>query len=481
MVLARRLSAIAAQRTMCSSMIALTALSLAGCASMSAQHYADPFPAPMSSGRTVVAPKPARFAMAPRQHRVRRTVPRQSQPLRVDPPVAQAVKTPAQSQPAVPSHAPTPGQVVSTAQPREIAEHAPAPVTLPTRAAEPAKIRDDETAQRDTGPFQIPVETAPELPVPHPGGDTEARMAALAPERPAPPETQPTPLPPPAQGTEPQTEPPAPTVKEVPPSDPATASAPGADPKPEPQPEVINRAEPTAPREPVVAAVPVEPSQRTVSSTGLPRQPEIQPAPGAAERETTEPPAAEVATPNEPTTQPAAPARQITVTPQPKSQDERSRTPAQKPVETARAAPPAPTQPRETQPQALESTTSNAPAPLVLDVRCPELPNGGPDADCQSGLTPLLLDRSNGWVMRPPTAADYVAGSRLVAFAQLRNRLTCRQLRTGVEEAQTAVIALRAAIDGEATVGRPTARLERTRELAIEARAKLESANTRRC
>ena len=89
-----------------------------------------------------------------------------------------------------------------------------------------------------------------------------------------------------------------------------------------------------------------------------------------------------------------------------------------------------------------------------------------PTAKCQQKVAALLTDRTNAWTTATATAEDYISGARLVAFARIKSRLDCDQLELGLNEAQTAEIALGAAIKDEASLNRPTAALEKIRSLA---------------
>lgn len=56
-----------------------------------------------------------------------------------------------------------------------------------------------------------------------------------------------------------------------------------------------------------------------------------------------------------------------------------------------------------------------------------------------------MRDKSRGWVARPATAGTYASGVRLFAFMKLKRQLSCRELASGLAEAQQARSVLRAA------------------------------------
>jgi hypothetical protein len=568
--------------------LACATAALGGCAAMSQRHYANPFPAPMAAGHiigdTSREQTTQRRGMASQSRRVAIS----SRPTREQPRIRRASATPDTSAERDDPRR----QRISQDAPPSATPAVPARVTrLPLeRPTDDFTTRDVEVrTEREAGapsPRQA-VSAVPDLPTPHPGGDFESRMAALAPERtsenrrseqpssatetaparaqdgdmvtaapppPAPtrqptrpqtppsdreiagpppppqmspPETAPEvprqpstrartePAPAPARDTAPTVTAPETDVATAPPEAPVMpnrATAPKTerpDATPTSRPRIVTVTPPTTPPdEPTPAQTPERSTVPTVET----EQPEVRTPTRAEpiERRQPEPPASipapaerDVAlakpptpvTPSTPAPKAPEPAREdarktepetesaAATEPKPtprKEQERPSQQPAPEPNTAARETAPATrSQPAET-PTVLRRSEPAEPA-LVTDVQCPVLPNGSRDPDCQMALTRLLLERANTWVERPPTAADYVSGARLVAFAQLRNRLTCERLKTGLSESQTAIIALRAAIDGESTVGRSTDRLERTRELAVDVRARLEIANEERC
>jgi hypothetical protein len=55
-------------------------------------------------------------------------------------------------------------------------------------------------------------------------------------------------------------------------------------------------------------------------------------------------------------------------------------------------------------------------------------------ASCDRTLRALIDSRDRVWIIRPPTAQEYLSGVRMLAYRVLRPRLTCGELAVGVEE-----------------------------------------------
>jgi len=125
----------------------------------------------------------------------------------------------------------------------------------------------------------------------------------------------------------------------------------------------------------------------------------------------------------------------------------------------------------------ITSNSTDAKAGTQSDtISCPPA-----DPDCAVQLAKLLQTPVATWSKRPATAADYVSGSRLVAFAQLKETLTCQQMDIALDEAVTARVALSAAMKDEKTLGRPTARLAKTLNVARTARELIQTEKAARC
>jgi len=161
--------------------------------------------------------------------------------------------------------------------------------------------------------------------------------------------------------------------------------------------------------------------------------------------------------------------------------------PAQTPLQAPTRQPVAP-KPQTVPAASSVSATSAAPAApptTTLNARTPAPTNSatcpGGNAACETKLATLLADPARAWISQPATAADYVSGARLVAFDRLRDDLTCKELLRGIEESQTAVLALGTAISDDRELGRPTARLQKTETVAKSVRDRLVSARKDRC
>lgn len=100
---------------------------------------------------------------------------------------------------------------------------------------------------------------------------------------------------------------------------------------------------------------------------------------------------------------------------------------------------------------------------------------------CNDTLEALLADEDRSWITQSPTAADFVSGARLIAFARIRSTLSCPELARAAEEAETTMVALGAAIDAETLEERPVDRLRSTRSIAQTASQLLDAARASRC
>ncbi|MEL6298147.1 MAG: hypothetical protein AAFQ45_06230 [Pseudomonadota bacterium] len=100
---------------------------------------------------------------------------------------------------------------------------------------------------------------------------------------------------------------------------------------------------------------------------------------------------------------------------------------------------------------------------------------------CPDKLAGLMQDKSLGWISTPARAEDYVSGARLIAYDRLKPELSCKQMVRGLEESQTAIVALGAAITDENALGRPTKGLTATRRIALAVRDRLLAARKARC
>lgn len=57
------------------------------------------------------------------------------------------------------------------------------------------------------------------------------------------------------------------------------------------------------------------------------------------------------------------------------------------------------------------------------------------DTACEQRLSALVADPTRVWVFAPPQPADYVSGVRLLAYHRLRDKITCTELKFGIQEA----------------------------------------------
>ena len=135
------------------------------------------------------------------------------------------------------------------------------------------------------------------------------------------------------------------------------------------------------------------------------------------------------------------------------------------------------------------ATDSPAQPAMTTPARRPQPAGDGADAincprgvrGCTGELARLLAASNLAWVSAPATAADYVSGARLVAFGRLKDRLTCAQIATGLDESQTGLVALGAAIRDEQSLGRPTENLAATRAIALRVNTALTAEQAQRC
>ncbi|MGF1650781.1 MAG: hypothetical protein ACFCUN_10040 [Hyphomicrobiaceae bacterium] len=127
---------------------------------------------------------------------------------------------------------------------------------------------------------------------------------------------------------------------------------------------------------------------------------------------------------------------------------------------------------REAPTETSEPQSAREPPPL----ECSET-----SSTCASRLEVLLADTTRRWIVEPAEAADYVSGARLIAYTRVAEDLSCREIATGLNEAETGVTALDSAIRDERALSRPTLRLEQTRAIAAEAMVRLVEARDRRC
>ncbi|MEO0673162.1 MAG: hypothetical protein AAFZ05_14175, partial [Pseudomonadota bacterium] len=119
---------------------------------------------------------------------------------------------------------------------------------------------------------------------------------------------------------------------------------------------------------------------------------------------------------------------------------------------------------------------NSANAPDKADVKCV-----AGNQVCPGEVDKLLADRTLAWISKSARAEDYVSGARLIAYSRVRNEMSCKQIARGLDEAQTALIALGAAISDESKLGRPTGNLTATRRIAVAVRDQLNGARKARC
>ncbi|MEO0799468.1 MAG: hypothetical protein AAFY53_09730 [Pseudomonadota bacterium] len=133
-----------------------------------------------------------------------------------------------------------------------------------------------------------------------------------------------------------------------------------------------------------------------------------------------------------------------------------------------------PTGPETAQPPATAGRFARPIAPNA--VTCPE-----DNAACEPAVRALLSDAARAWVERPAKAQDYVSGARLVAYDQLRADLTCKELLIGIQEAQTAVLALGAAVADEKALNRDPSKLQAVADMAGRVERRLTSTREQKC
>ncbi len=134
-----------------------------------------------------------------------------------------------------------------------------------------------------------------------------------------------------------------------------------------------------------------------------------------------------------------------------------------------------------------EKLTDSSPQDRKLPLKSEDAPDRAEvacvagNAVCPDEVKALLADRALTWISRSAKAEDYVSGARLIAFNRVRNEMSCKQIARGLDEAQTALIALGAAIADESKLGRPTRNLTATRRIAVAVRDRLNAARKERC
>lgn len=130
------------------------------------------------------------------------------------------------------------------------------------------------------------------------------------------------------------------------------------------------------------------------------------------------------------------------------------------------------------------------PTLTAMREQSPAAPGNGPashleclpdDTACAERLAQLMSDTARVWMLSPARPADYISGVRLYAFHQLRDTLTCTEMKFGLQETAATLDHLAVASNSRIISQSSKARLKLVEAAARQVQSDLTVVHVRKC
>ena len=148
----------------------------------------------------------------------------------------------------------------------------------------------------------------------------------------------------------------------------------------------------------------------------------------------------------------------------------RTEAPDSYPVDRALQADPTLTAMREQPPAAAGNGTASPHLECLPD-----------DTACAERLAQLMSDTARVWMLTPARPADYISGVRLYALHQLRDTLTCTEMKFGLQETAATLDHLAVASNSRIISQSSKARLRLVEAAARQVQSDLTVVHVRKC